>query len=230
MFNLLRLSMLSDCIILSTEWPPPGHMILPTLRKSTEKKGKQERSISTCLSVVLCSVRNQGKCTLNCERKALNKHFDFVKNEVCHLNLMGFLQNVFWKEGYLILPVSFWFNSATKNMSQLINKHVQYSGWQTAMKVVGTCRIKTFYSYKTTQWLHISQKIFPWSRRSMRIPFVSARNTSPCKVIYKWINITDREGREVDTFFFLLFQVVWLAGMLKRSFDWIGYSTGYFHV
>lgn len=103
-------------------------------------------------------------------------------------------------------------------MSQLINKHVQYSGWQTAMKVAEMYRIKTFYSNKTTQWLHICQKTFPWSQSPVTILFVSARNTSRCKVIYKWINITDREGREVDTFcsfFFGLFdkQECWDAAL-----------------
>lgn len=43
-------------------------------------------------------------------------------------------------------------------MSQLIHIHVQYSGRQTAMKVRETYRIKSFYSYKTTQWSRISQK------------------------------------------------------------------------
>lgn len=137
---------------------------------------------------------------------------------------MRFIQNVcvffFFLKDYLILPVSFWFNSATKNMSQLLNKHVQYSWWQTAMKVAETHRIKTFYSYKTTQWSHISQKTFPWSQSSTRILFVSARNTSRRKVIYKWINITDREGREVDTFFSFFF------GLFDKQEWWNAALTG----
>lgn len=111
--------------------------------------------------------------------------------------------------------VSIWFNSATK-INSLTNT-CNTVDYKLPWKLPKLIESKPFMVVTKQLSGHTSPKIYPWSQSSIGIFFVSARNSSHCKVIYKWIHITDREGREVDSPS-LLFLVVWQNGNVEMHF------------
>lgn len=84
--------------------------------------------------IMMYSVNNLGKCTV-IKKNVLNKIWLSLKIKSATSVGWSSLEKTCFERGtFNSTTVSFWFNSATKNMSQLIHIHVQYSGWQTAIK------------------------------------------------------------------------------------------------